>query len=60
MQKAVSFNRVAIAFDKRNYYIIHFWHMSKDKAINLLKNADLTENAGTPYNIKIYCRIENK
>ena len=54
MQKAVRFNRVAIAFDKRNDHRIHFWHMSKDEVINLLKNPDLTENGGTLYNIKIY------
>ena len=35
MQKSMNFNDVAIVFVKRNYYLIHFWHMSKDDAINM-------------------------
>ena len=35
MQKALNFNDVAIVFVKRSYYLIHFWHMSKDDAINM-------------------------
>ena len=32
MQKAISFNNVAIVYFKENAYRIHFWHMSKDDA----------------------------
>ena len=46
MQKAMSFNEVAIVFVKGNHYRIHFWYMSKDKAINLLTNADLSKKVG--------------
>ena len=31
----MSFNDVAIVSVKRNDYRIHFWYISKDKAINL-------------------------
>ena len=41
MLKAISFNDFAIAFNRRNDYRTDFWFMSKDEAINLLKNADL-------------------
>ena len=30
MQKAMSFNNVAIVYVKENAYRIHFWYMSKD------------------------------
>ena len=32
---------------KGNDYGIHFWYMSKYEAINLLRNADLTEKSET-------------
>ena len=34
MQRAMSFNDVAIVYVKRSAYRIHFWYMSKDDAIN--------------------------
>ena len=34
---------VTIVPVKENCYRIHFWYMSRDEAINLLRNADLTE-----------------
>ena len=39
MQKAMNFN--AIASVKVSYYTIHFLHMSKDDAINIMKNPNL-------------------
>ena len=42
MLKAISFNDFAIVFVRRNDYRTDFWFMSKDEAINLLKNVDLT------------------
>ena len=47
MQKAMSFNDVAIVSVKGNDRRIHLWHMGQDEAINLLGNADLTEKSGT-------------
>ena len=35
IQKAMSFNEIAILFIKENYYRIHFWHMSKNEDINI-------------------------
>ena len=36
MQKAMSFNNVAIVYVKGSAHRIHFWYMSKDDAINWL------------------------
>ena len=36
MQKATGFNSVAIVYIKENAYRIHFWHMNKDDAINIM------------------------
>ena len=47
MQKAINFNDAVIVTVKRNDYRIHFLYMSKDKSINLLKNANLTEKSRT-------------
>ena len=41
MQKAVSFNNIAIVYVKRSAYRIHFWCMSKDDAINIMNNSSL-------------------
>ena len=37
MEKAVNFN-VTIVSVKANDYRIHFWYMSKDEAISIIKN----------------------
>ena len=44
MQKATSFNDIAIVSVKESDYRINFWYMSKDDAINIMKNFDLNEN----------------
>ena len=36
MQKAMSFNNIAIVYIKGNAYRINFWYMSKDDAINIM------------------------
>ena len=41
MQKAMNFNNVAIVSVKGSDYRIHFWYISKDDAINILKNSDI-------------------
>ena len=43
MGKAVNFNDATIATVKGNNYTILFLYMSKDEAISLLRNEDLTE-----------------
>ena len=45
MQKAVSFNNIAIVYVKGNAYRIHFWYMSKDDVnINIMNSSNLNEN----------------
>ena len=39
IQKAMSFNDVAVVSIKGNSYRIHFWFMSKNDAIKLLNNS---------------------
>ena len=46
MQKAVSFNDVAIVYVKGSAYRIHFWYMSKDNAINIMNNSSLIYKMG--------------
>ena len=46
MQKAISFNTIAIAYIKGNAYRIHFWYMSKHDAINIMNNSSLIDKIG--------------
>ena len=46
MQKAANFNDVAIVSVKGSDYRIHFWYMSKNNAINIMKNSNLNEKSG--------------
>ena len=46
MQKAISFNDVAIVYVKGSAYRIHFWYMSKDDAINIMNNSSLIDKMG--------------
>ena len=43
MQKAMSFNNIAIVYVKRSAYRIHFWYMSKDDAINIMNGSNLDD-----------------
>ena len=44
--KAMNFNDVAIVSVNGSNYRIHFWYMSKDDVINIMKNSDLNEKSG--------------
>ena len=46
VQKAMSFNDVAIVTIKGNDYRNHFWHMSKNDAIVLMTNSNLKDKNG--------------
>ena len=46
MQKAVSFNNIAIVYIKGNAYRIHFWYMGKDDGINIMNNSSLIDKVG--------------
>ena len=45
MQKAMSFNDVAIVSVKGSNYRIHFWYMSKYDVINIMRNSNLNEKS---------------
>ena len=45
MKKAKNFNDVTIVSIKGSDYRIHFWYMSKDDAINIIKNSNLNEKS---------------
>ena len=47
MQRALTFNDVAIASIKGNDNNIHFSYMSKNGAINIMKNSKLNEKIGS-------------
>ena len=46
IQKAMNFNDVAIVSVKGSDYRIHFWCMSKDDAMDIMKNSNLNEESG--------------
>ena len=46
MQKATSFNDVAIVHVKGSAYRIHFWYMSKDDAVSITNNSNLNNKNG--------------
>ena len=46
MQKAISFNDVAIVYVKRRAYRIHFWYMSKDHEISIISKSNLIDKMG--------------
>ena len=46
IQKAMSFNNVAVVYVKGNAYRIHFWHMSRDDAINIMNDSNLVDKNG--------------
>ena len=43
MQKAISFNGVAIVYVKASSYRILFWYMSKDDVISIMNNSNLID-----------------
>ena len=46
MQKAMSFNKIAIVYVKGSAYRIKFWYMSKDDAINIMNGSILLDKRG--------------
>ena len=46
MQKAMSFNNIAIIYVKRKAYRINVWYMSKDDAINIMNGSNLVDKRG--------------
>ena len=46
MQKSIDFKNTAIVYVKGSIYRIHFWYMSKRKAISLITNFKLIDKKG--------------
>ena len=46
MQKAMSFNYVAIVYVKGSAHRIHFWYMRKDDAVNIMNGSNLVDKMG--------------
>ena len=57
MQKAMSFNDVAIFYVKGNAYRIHFWYRSKDDAISIMNNSNLIDKKGVLYIFLLYIKM---
>ena len=55
MQKAINFNDVAIFSAKGSDYRIHFWYISRNDAINIMKSSNLDEKSGTLYFFVLLC-----
>ena len=47
MQKVMSLNDAAIVSIKGSDYRIYFWYMSKDDAISIMRNSNLSNKKGT-------------
>ena len=45
MQKAMSFDNIAIVYIKGNAYRIHIWFMSKNDAINIMNGSNLADKS---------------
>ena len=54
MQKAMSFDNIAIVYVKENAYRIHFWHMSKDNAINIMNGSNLVDKRSVLFFLVLY------
>ena len=46
MQKAMSFNNIAIVYVEGSAYRINFWYMSKNDAINIMNDSILLDKRG--------------
>ena len=58
MQKARSFNDVAIVYVKGSAYRIHFWYLSKNDTINIMNNYNLVDKMGVLYFFLLYIKNE--
>ena len=54
MQKAMSFNNVAIVYVKGSACRINFCYMSKDDASNIMNNSNLVDKIGVLYILLLY------
>ena len=45
----MNLNDVAIVSVNGSNYVIHFWYMSKNDTINIMRNSNLNEKSGSLY-----------
>ena len=57
VQKAMNFTNVAIISVKGSHYRINFWYISKNDAINIMKNSSLHEKKAR-FNFLTYIKNE--
>ena len=57
IKKAINFNDDAYVSIKENDYRIHFWYMSKDDAINVMKNVNLNEKVDHYIFFSLYIKM---
>ena len=58
MQNAINFINDAIVSIKRSNYRIHFWYMSKDDAIYIMKNSNLNLKGSYYKSFLLYIKNE--
>ena len=56
MQKAMSFNDDAVVYVKGSAYRIHFWYMSKDNAISIMNNSNLSDKKSVLWFFLLYIK----
>ena len=56
MQKATSFNDDAVVYVKGSAYRIHFWYMSKDNAISIMNNSNLSDKKSVLWFFLLYIK----
>ena len=56
MQKAMSFNDDAVVYVKGSVYRIHFWYMSKDNAISIMNNSNLSDKKSVLWFFLLYIK----
>ena len=54
----MDFHDIAIVSVKGSDHTTHFWYMSKNDAINIMKNSNLNEKSGLLYNFLLYIKIK--
>ena len=58
IQKAMSFNDIAIVYVKGSAYRIRFWYMSKNDTISIMDNSNLVDQNSVLYFFYKYTKIE--
>ena len=53
-QKSISFNEFGIVTVRRNNYIINFWYMTKNEAIDRIENSHISKKVDNNENKNDY------